>query len=181
MNTQQTSDSHQPDRRDQARFNIVLTGFMAVGKTTIGRRMARRMRRPFYDSDAEIVRRTGLAVSEIFTQWGEPRFRQFESTMCRWLAARHASVISTGGGMIVNPLNLEALSRTGIVICLNASPEILRARIERNKARPLAGDWRQLYEQRREIYAAVPYQISTDGKSPDGVALEIIRLWQSLQ
>ncbi len=179
---------HTPDQQDQhgcqrehAQLNIVLTGFMAVGKTTIGRRIARRMHRPFFDADAEIVRRAGLSIPEIFAQYGEPRFRRLESTMCRWLAAREGSVISTGGGMIINPLNLAALTCTGLVICLNASPEILRVRLERNKQRPLSFDWRRLYEERREIYAAVPYQISTDGKSPERVAVEIIKLWQSSQ
>jgi shikimate kinase len=168
-----------PSERNQASLNIVLTGFMAVGKTTIGRRVARRLTRSFYDADAEIVRRTRLQVTEIFSQCGETRFRKLESTMCRWLAAREGVVISTGGGMVVNPANLAALTRTGIVICLNASPDTLRKRIERNKARPLAQNWERLYEQRREVYAAVPYQINTEGKSPEYVAMEIVKLWQS--
>lgn len=171
--------SDQQTARDRAHFNIVLTGFMAVGKTTIGKRVARRLHRRFYDADAEIVRRADLTIPELFAQCGEARFRKLESTMCRWLAARESSVISTGGGMVVNPHNLAALSRTGLVICLNASTEVLRVRIERNKLRPLAGDWKRLYEQRRAAYAAVPYQIDTDGKSPERVAVEIVRLWQS--
>jgi shikimate kinase len=171
-------DSQPPDR-DQTRLNIVLTGFMAVGKTTIGKRVARRLSRPFYDADVEIINRTGMQVTAIFTQCGEPRFRKLESTMCRWLAAREGSVISTGGGMVVNPDNLAALVRTGVVVCLNASPDVLRKRIAANKARPLAQDWERLYEQRKAAYAAVPYQINTDGKSPEYVAMEIVKLWQA--
>jgi shikimate kinase len=169
----------QPAIRSHASVNIVLTGFMAVGKTTIGRRVARRLGRAFYDADAEIVKRTGMQVTEIFTHCGETRFRKLESTVCRWLAAREGAVISTGGGMVVNPANLAALSRTGLVICLNASPEVLRVRLARNKARPLAQNWERLYEQRKAAYAAAPYQINTDGKSPEYVAMEIVRLWQS--
>jgi shikimate kinase len=169
----------QPSRRDQATLNIVLTGFMAVGKTTIGRRVARRLDRAFYDADVEIVRRTGREVAEIFSQCGEPRFRKLESTLCRWLAAREGSVISTGGGMIVNPANLAALTATGLVVCLNASPDVIRERLAKNKARPLAQDWERLFEQRRPVYAAVPYQINTDGKSPEYVAMEIVKLWQN--
>jgi shikimate kinase len=160
--------------------NLVLTGFMGTGKTTIGRLTAQALDLPFIDSDVEITRRTKMTIPEIFEHFGEPGFRHIESVMCRWLSRCDGAVISTGGGMLVNLRNLAAMSQTGLVICLTAAPEVIEMRLRGSASdRPLAANWQALYEQRRSAYAAIPHQVDTTDKSPHQVVEEVIALWQS--
>jgi shikimate kinase len=159
--------------------NLVLTGFMGTGKTTVGKRIASVLDLRFIDSDEEIVRRAKMTIPQIFEQFGETGFRHLESVICRWLSSCSDVVISTGGGMLVNVQNLGVMSKTGLVVCLNASPEVIRERLQVSNNRPLKANWEVLYEQRRSAYAAIPYQIETTGKTPDEVSGEVIALWQS--
>lgn len=160
--------------------NIVLTGFMGTGKSTVGRLLAERLERSFIDSDAEIVRQIGMTIPEIFSQHGEERFRHIERRMCRFLAAQRGLVIATGGGMLVDEGNREVMLASGLVVCLNASTEDISLRLRADKTeRPLlAGDWRALLEKRRAAYDEIPNQIDTTGKTPDEVAEEVMALWQ---
>src|SRR5512133_513538 len=98
--------------------NIVLTGFMGTGKTTVGRLVAARLGRRFVDLDDLIVRQAGKPVTEIFAQDGEAVFRALEGLG-----------VATGCGVIVSAANLQALAAGGLVICLEAEPEILLARL----------------------------------------------------
>jgi shikimate kinase len=159
--------------------NLVLTGFMGTGKSTVGKLVAEALDIPFVDSDEEIVRRTNLTIPQIFERFGESGFRHIESVMCRWLASCPGVVIATGGGMLVNIRNLAVMSKTGMVFCLNAAPEVIRERLLSSNDRPLAANWEALYEQRRAAYAAIPNQLDTTDKSPEQVASEVIALWQS--
>src|SRR5690606_8890548 len=106
--------------------NIVLTGFMGTGKTTVGRLVADFIRWKFVDADEEIVARVGRSIPEIFAQEGEEGFRRYESAVCQSLAARSQHVIATGGGMLVDPANRAVMMAAGFVICLTASPETIR-------------------------------------------------------
>jgi shikimate kinase len=159
--------------------NLILTGFMGTGKTTIGKRIAALTGRPFIDTDDEIVRRVGKSIPAIFRDDGEPAFREHERRLCRALTHTHGLVISTGGGMLVNVENRAALAETGLIVCLEASPEVIEARLSASSDRPLAANWRELYAQRRAAYAAIPTHIDTSERTPDEVAQEIVRLWQS--
>jgi shikimate kinase len=158
--------------------NIVLTGFMGTGKTTVGWQVADIVRWKFIDADEEIEARLGMTIPQIFETQGEDGFRRYESIVCRSLAARQRLVIATGGGMLVNPVNLSVMQSTGFVICLNADPKIIQARLANGESRPLAPDWRALYEQRQAAYAAIPYQIDTSNRTPDEIAIEVVQLWQ---
>jgi shikimate kinase len=158
--------------------NIVLTGFMATGKTTVGLLVADVMRWKFIDSDEEIVERVGMSIPEIFAQRGEDGFRRYEMIVCQSLAARSQCVIATGGGALVNPANLALMQSTGLVICLVAAPEVIRERLAGGNGRPLAGNWEALLEERRTAYNAVPHHIDTTIKTPEQVAEEVIALWK---
>ena len=160
--------------------NIVLTGFMGTGKSTIGKQIARRLKWPFVDADEEIVRRAGMPIPQIFARFGEPHFRQIEREVCRDLAEREQTVIATGGGMLVDPANREMMQARGLVVCLTASLKTLARRLHNDGSRPLAsGDWRNLLAKRKAAYDSIPYQINTSGRKPADVAAEIIALWQN--
>lgn len=158
--------------------NIVLGGFMATGKSTVGMMVADGLRWRFVDTDDEIIERTGMTIPEIFEQHGEAGFRRFERAICQSLAARSGYVIATGGGLLIDPANLALMQATGVVICLNAEPQVIAQRLQGGNGRPLAPNWETLYEQRRAAYAAIPHQIDTTGKTPQQVAQEVIALWK---
>ncbi|OPY57863.1 MAG: Shikimate kinase [Pelotomaculum sp. PtaU1.Bin035] len=117
--------------------NIVLIGFMGTGKTAIGRRLALRLNRKFIDTDLEIENITGKTVAQIFARHGMIRFRSEESLLVQKLARQEGMVISTGGGMVLNPENVRLLKENGILIGLEASPEVIFKRIRNKKSRPL--------------------------------------------
>ncbi len=163
-------------------WNIVITGFMGTGKSTVGRMLAEKLGRPFMDTDEEIVRRVGMTIPEIFQRDGEARFRHIERRMCRFLAAQNGYVVSTGGGMLVDESNRDVMLASGLVVCLSATEEAIaeRLRVDNTERPLLKGDWRNLLETRRAIYASIPNQIDTTGKSPEAVTEEIIQLWQTV-
>ncbi len=161
--------------------NIVITGFMGTGKSTIGRLVAERLQRPYLDTDAEIVSRVGMSIPEIFARQGEAGFRHIERRMCRFLASQRGYVISTGGGMLVDDGNREVMLASGFVVCLTASPDVIAKRLLGDpEDRPLLqGDWRGLLEKRRPAYESIPIQIDTSNRTPEEIAEEIIKLWQA--
>ena len=156
--------------------NIVLTGFMGTGKTTVGEILARRLNRRFIDMDAVIEARAGYSIPQIFRRQGEAAFRDMERRLIHELALQHGLVIATGGGALVDPANREALGSHGLIICLNASKEEIRARLAENHDRPLAADWERLFDARQSAYAQIRHQIMTSGKTPAAIAAQIAEL-----
>jgi 3-dehydroquinate synthase len=163
--------------------NIVLTGFMGTGKTTVGKLLARQLDYDFVDTDVLIQERAGKSIPEIFAQMGEDAFRQMEADLARELAGRQGVVISTGGRMMLDPANAAALTRTGRVFCLVATPEEILERVSRDgdHERPLlaVADPMQrivdLMQERQEDYGRFP-QMQTSRKSPDVVSKNLIGL-----
>lgn len=117
--------------------NVFLIGPMAVGKTTIGKQLARRLRLAFLDSDQEIEKRTGVSISVIFDVEGEAGFRDREAKMIAELAALEGVVLATGGGAILREANRKALRKNGTVVYLRASVNALLERTQSSKHRPL--------------------------------------------
>lgn len=161
--------------------NLVITGFMGVGKSTVAAIVAEQLGRPHIDTDAVIVERAGLSIPEIFAKHGERWFRRLEAEACIDLAAQTDLVIATGGGALLNVDTLIAMSSTGMVVCLHATEETLAARLEGERdGRPLAGAWRELLAQRLPIYKQMPYHVHTDNKTPQQVAEEVIAQWRNV-
>lgn len=160
--------------------NIVLIGFMGTGKTSIGRRLAQRLGRAFIDTDAEIEAVTGKTISQLFAKSGVVRFRSEEELLVKRLAGREDLVISTGGGMVLNPENVRLLKEKGVLITLTASPEVIFGRLANKKTRPLVlkGDLKQrikdLLEERKGIYDVADYSVDTGVFSIDGVVEQIL-------
>src|SRR5688572_15222440 len=105
--------------------NIALCGFMGTGKSSVGRIVAEQLRFAFLDTDTVIEARAGKTIAEIFSEQGEEAFRELEHRIVKELALRDHTVISTGGGLIVNPENLASLKEHALVVCLWASPETI--------------------------------------------------------
>ncbi|MBK9122227.1 MAG: shikimate kinase [Chloroflexi bacterium] len=159
--------------------NIVLTGFMGTGKSTVGKLVADELRMSFVDTDTLIQSRAGRAIPAIFAEDGEAVFRAMERDVCVELAAQHGLVVATGGGMLVDPRNRAAFAATALIVCLWASPGTIAARLAGNSGRPLAASWRALLEQRTPIYRQLPHHLDTTGRAPEDTAQEVIALWQS--
>ncbi|MCS7221404.1 MAG: 3-dehydroquinate synthase [Anaerolineae bacterium] len=153
--------------RQSEERNIILTGFMGTGKTSIGRLMAKRLRREFVDMDAVIEERTGRSIPQIFQEQGEEAFRAMERELCRELAARSGLVIATGGGALVSAENRALLGATGDIICLRASPDVIMARVGASANRPkLDGTDRRarieaLLDERAAAYNSIQLQLDT--------------------
>jgi shikimate kinase len=162
-------------------LNIVLTGFMGTGKTTVGRLVAELLGYEFVDTDDLIERRHG-PVPEIFREHGEERFRELERELAAELADGERRVISTGGRMMLDPANAEVLEARSRVFCLVASAGVIAARVlvDGAPARPLlAGDdpaarIAELLDERRAGYARFE-QVDTDGRTPAEVADDIAK------
>lgn len=163
------------------RRNVVLTGFMGTGKTTVGRLLAERLGYDFVDTDAVIEAEHG-PIPAIFAERGEGGFRRLERGVAADLAGRDGIVVATGGRMLVDAVNAKRLGATGDVFCLTATVDTILARVAGDGAaasRPLlaGGEVRQrivdLLAERASAYARFT-QIATDGRAPDEVAAEIV-------
>lgn len=165
--------------------NLILTGFMGTGKTTIGRLLAEKVKRPFVDMDDVIIARAGCSIPEIFERQGEGGFRRIEREVCRDLAAQDGLIIATGGGALVEVSNRETMAATGIIVCLTAAPENLVERLQ-DTDRPLlqspdpAQRIRELMQARAAAYAAMPHHINTNHQSPEQTMEAVLALWQQL-
>lgn len=166
-------------------MNVIVTGFMGTGKTTVGRRLAKRLGWRFVDVDALIEAGAGKSVAQIFAEHGEGVFRRMERrTILRVIRAPH-QVIATGGGAFVDAQNRARLRVSGPVICLTARPRTILARVgPRLSARPLLrgaasplARIRMLLTQRARSYAQADLTIDTSALSIDEV---VERLWSTL-
>lgn len=162
--------------------NIILTGFMGTGKTTLGLLLAKRVDYEFIDTDARVEEQSGQTITELFQIQGEAAFRKLESELVEELAQREGLVIATGGGLVLNSRNVERLSKTGKIICLTASPEEILVRVAKTpNVRPLLQEEDpqakiiELLRQRNSVYQQF-LQLSTSDQSPDELVEEILRL-----
>lgn len=160
--------------------NIILGGFMATGKSSVGRRLAIVLGYDFLDLDTLIAAEEGMPISQVFSTRGEDTFRSLETRMVERVAGRTGCVVATGGGTIVNPRNLETLKRSGVVVALTADPDTILARIGPTEDRPML--WgedkrervRLLLEQRAEAYAKADLIVDASARTIDHVVNHIL-------
>lgn len=165
--------------------NVVLTGFMGTGKTVTGQMLASRLKLPFIDTDKEVETATGLNPEEIFHRYGEKRFRSEESLAIARVSQHEGCVIATGGGVVLNPDNMVNLRRKGVIILLEARPEVIARRASSNDTRPLLSmDNREqgqllehieaLMEQRAPHYEDHDFRIDTSEAEPALLVSQIL-------
>ena len=163
--------------------NIFLVGPMGAGKTTIGRQLARSLKKDFVDSDIEIESRTGANISWIFDVEGEEGFRKREKKVIEELTRRRNIVLATGGGAVLAPENRKYLQSRGTVVYLMATVGQQVERTKHDQRRPLirnAGNVREklteLMEIRDPLYREIAdYEVMTSRRSPKSVSGEIIK------
>jgi len=159
------------------RSNLVLIGMSGSGKTDLGRKAAERLGKTFVDTDEEIVKRIGMPIADFFAQKGEAAFREIETEVIHTLSSENNLVISTGGGIVKNPLNVEFLKRNGRIIWLKRDAE----RLESGHGRPLAPDQeaaKKLYIERLPLYTAAAEAIAENNCSAEEGLIAILNAYQ---
>ena len=163
--------------------NIVLIGPMGSGKTTVGRRLASELNQDFFDTDHEIIDKTGVNIDYIFDIEGEKGFRERESKILENLCQMSNIILATGGGIVILPKNRKILKNSGLVVYLSSSVNQLLKRTAKSKTRPLlenSSDRRktitELLEARDVYYREVAsFVVDTTGKKLHEVINIIIR------
>jgi shikimate kinase len=155
---------------------VYLVGMPGAGKTVVGRELAGRLGVPFVDLDNEIERERGRPITEIFASEGESAFRAMEAAMLVKAGGNDPSVVSCGGGVVLEPANRIALRNTGTVVYLDVSIEELRRRVRPAEDRPLIreeGDLERLLEARGPLYREFAAHV-VDGSGPPGEVADAI-------
>ena len=160
--------------------NIILVGLMGAGKSTIGRSLAKKLNKEFFDSDRVIEERTGVDIATIFEIEGEQGFRDREAQVIEELCQMNGIVLATGGGSILREENRKNMKRFGLVVYLCTSAELLYSRIRYDKSRPLMqtanplDTLKKLLQNREPFYNEVSNLIITTGKQKAAVIVKRI-------
>ncbi len=178
-----------PGRPGEFDRGLALVGYRGTGKSTVGRILADRLRRPFLDADTELEARAGRSVRAIFSEDGEPAFRdQEERLLAELIIEFPTAVIATGGGIVMRASNRSRLREFGHVVWLKAAPQELAHRLASEPgglaARPALSAAGTLEEIARVLAARTPWyrevaaaEIDTAGKTPDQVACAVLETW----
>ncbi len=164
--------------------NLYIVGFMGTGKSTVGRAVAHKLGFHMVDSDHEIERQQKKTIPQIFAQEGEAAFRAMERAFIEGGHEGERTVVSCGGGLVVQPGMLAVLNRKGVVVCLHASVETILARTSRQQNRPLLvaenpeERIRTLFAQREPIYKQCGTVILTDSRPLMDIAGHVMRAWR---
>ena len=162
-------------------FNIVLIGFMGSGKTSVGTELSTLLEMNYIDTDDKIVENFGISINEIFDTYGEAEFRKLERRAIEDLKGTKNTIISCGGGVVLDPINIELLRNVGKIVWLKVSPEEVLNRLSNDDSRPLLKDkftlkgLSEILENRLPLYEnAGDIIIDTNKKDVQKIAREII-------
>ena len=162
------------------RKNIILTGFMASGKTVVSNRLGELLEREVFSIDSIIEKKEGKEIVDIFNESGEAYFRKAEKEVIREISKKEGIIVDCGGGVVLDKENIDYLSKNGIMFFLSAPPTLIHARIKGKENRPLLNVQdpldaiKKLMALRQPLYACANYVIKVDGKTIDHVCEEII-------
>lgn len=162
---------------------IFLTGFMASGKTTVGRLLAERIGWQFSDLDQDIETAEQCSIAEIFERHGEPEFRRIEAEALKWrikrVRAGAACVVALGGGTFSESQNRETIANHGVSVWLDCPFPIVERRVQKHNHRPLAHDaemLRKLYDERQACYSQAAYRVSVEEEDTQRTMEQIFAL-----
>ena len=164
--------------------NLVLLGMMAVGKTTLGKIVAKKQELKFIDIDASIEKKNSMTIKEIFKKKGEKFFRMEEEKEVLKSLEKNNCVIALGGGAFMNKTVRENILKNAISIWLNVDIKTLNKRVKWNQKRPLLKEKNgqkkitELYAERKDIYKLANHKIACDNLSKDDIAEKIIALYE---
>ena len=173
-------------------MNIVLIGYRGTGKTVVGKRLADRLARPFFDSDPIVEQRGRMTIAEMVENHGWPFFRKLEKAVIKELSEKTSAVIATGGGAVMDEENAGRLKQTGALVLLEADPEVLCQRIfadgaSAGKRPPLLDgtvyeELQTLLAERTPVYRKwAQLSIDTTNLNPDDVAARIVKNLKNLK
>jgi shikimate kinase len=162
-------------------MNVVITGFMCSGKTSVGKRLAEKLNFDFLDTDDLIENKVGMRITEIFEKYGEPYFRELEAQIIKKVSEKDKLVISTGGGVVLREENVNNLRKNGVIINLVAKPETIYERLKKqpgirpllNKPNPLE-EIKKLLEYRERYYKNCDFRVETDNLSVEEIVEKIL-------
>lgn len=162
-------------------FNIFLIGFMGTGKSTIAKALQDKTGMEIMEMDAEIVKRQGMSISDIFAKHGEGYFRDVESNLLKEMKSEDQKIVSCGGGVVLREENSAHMRKSGRVVLLTATPETVYERVKDDTGRPILNQdmsvehISSLMKEREEKYLkAAEIIVATDGKSADEISEEIL-------
>ena len=161
-------------------MNIILTGFMGTGKTLVGKKLAKRLKMSYLDTDELIEKHEAAKICRIFQEKGEDYFRRLETKIIKEVSRLDNCVISTGGGAILKKENLAALKRKGVIVCLSANPKVILKRTSKSQNRPLLKSKDResavldLLSQRRSFYEKANFEVNTSELTTSEVVERIV-------
>jgi shikimate dehydrogenase len=163
-------------------MNIILIGFMGVGKTEVGKLLAKKLNMTYIDTDAIIEKEQKMTINDIFAKKGEESFRDMETVLLDELSSLKDHVISTGGGIILKPGNVKKLKSMGPLILLWADPDTVYERVKGEGTRPLLnvadpkGKIKEILQFREPIYKGIAdLEVDTSRLSPEEASNKIER------
>lgn len=161
--------------------NILLTGFMGTGKTTISHELHRMTKMEEIDLDAYIVKKMGCSINEIFEKQGETFFRNVETESLKEILKKTKMILSCGGGTVLRTKNVDLMKQSGKIVLLTANPQTIYDRVKNNTERPLLNQnmsveyIAELLEKRNKAYfEAADIIICTDGRNIMDICQEIL-------
>lgn len=166
--------------------NIALVGFMGTGKSTVGQMVAGMLRFRFIDTDEMVEGMANKKIADIFVSDGEARFREYEKQAVQRLAQLSNTVISTGGGLVMNPENFASLKEHALVVCLWCSAETILRRVGHQTHRPLLRvenpleRIRALLEERAPVYRQADVLLNSEFRKPREVATHVAHQFRSV-
>lgn len=162
-------------------MNIVLTGFMGTGKSTVGKKLSEKLNWGFIDTDELIEKKAGMKIKDIFSRFGEDYFRELETNTIIEVSNLDRYIIAVGGGAVLKDINMKYLEKNGVIINLKAKPETIYKRTVNTDERPLLNkpnpmeEIKKLLAYREPYYKRCSFVIETDELSIDEVADKIIK------
>lgn len=162
--------------------NIVLIGFMGVGKSLVSKILGETLKKEVYSTDDWIERKEGLLIKDIFAQKGEELFRQMEQDAVSYVAGLKGVIIDCGGGIPINPLNMQHLKETGVIFYLEAKPQTILNNIQGQAHRPLLNTENpkakieELMARRHKFYQQADYTIDSDNRTGHDIAADILKI-----